>query len=140
MTAAKNKITRKSGLWSAAAFLIALMTWLIIHWPRGGLWYDEALTTYVATDSWRTLLRWCTQVDIQVPLHYVVLRLWAGLVGDSEFALRALSVFCAILAAAGLVAIGRRVTAQTGIGMIAGLFLGFLPGMLWIGYEVRAYA
>src|SRR5262245_11206316 len=103
----ETRSARHGGLWIAVALLIGFTGWLVIHWPRGGLWYDEALTTYVATDSWQTLWRWCTQVDIQVPLHYVVLRLWIGLAGDSEFALRLLSAFGAILAVAAMFAIAR---------------------------------
>ncbi len=120
--------------------LLGFMAWLAIHWPHNSLWYDEALTTYVATDSWATLWHWCTQVDIQVPFHYVVLRLWTWLAGDSEFALRMLSALCALLAVAGMIAIGRRVARKSGVGYAAAILLGAMPGMLWIAYEVRAYA
>jgi hypothetical protein len=37
------------------------------------------------------------------------LRLWATVLGDSEFALRLLSVFGALLAGAGMIAAGQRV-------------------------------
>src|SRR5258708_6705330 len=100
-------MTFRKSLWASIIALLIGLAWLVIHWPRGGFWYDEALTTYVATDSWATLWRWCTQVDIQVPFHYVVLRLWAALAGDSEFALRLLSALCILLAAAAMIAIGK---------------------------------
>jgi hypothetical protein len=84
-------------LWFAVLILLGVVAWLTYHFPHNSLWYDEALTTYVATDSWQTLIRWCTQVDIQVPFHYVALRLWTDVVGDSEFTLRLLSALCVVL-------------------------------------------
>src|SRR5260221_10343148 len=131
MSLANKTVRRSSVFGSAAALLIGFIGWLTIQWPHSGLWYDEALTAYVATDSWQTLWRWCTQVDIQVPFHYVVLRLWAGLVGDSEFCLRLLSVFCAIMAVAGMVAIGRRDAAGTRVRAESRGFLRAPPRTMW---------
>ncbi len=133
--------------WPAVLLLVGLIVWLVVHFPRAGLWYDEALTAFVATDSWATLWGWCTQIDIQVPLHYVVLRLWAGLVGQGELALRVISVFSVLLAVAAAAAIGRRVgrtmagdSSGNLLGVSTAALLAFMPGLLWIGYEVRAYA
>src|SRR5450432_3729926 len=105
-------VHRTANVWLRVALLLGGFAWLALHLPKGSLWYDEALTTYVATDSWQTLIRWCTQVDIQVPFHYVVLRLWSGALGDSEFVLRLLSAVCILLAAAGLLAVGRQLGRQ----------------------------
>ncbi len=127
---------RRIGL--ALAILIAFVAWLGVHWPHNGLWYDEALTHYVATHSWQTLWDWCTRVDIQVPFHYVVLRLWTMLVGDSEFTLRLLSALSMLLAVAGTLALGRRF--MKGLGPVAAILLGSMPGVLWVAYEVRAYS
>jgi mannosyltransferase len=145
----------------SALILFGLAAWLFIHFPHKSLWYDEALSTYVATDSWATLWRWCTQVDIQVPFHYVLLRLWTGLAGDTEFALRLLSAFSTLLAIAAALKVGLilgRVTLPrfpplskvwTGrwgvrsaytLAYATAILLGTMPGLLWIAYEVRAYA
>src|SRR5258708_13560063 len=93
--------------------LVGMVVMLAVGWPHGSLWYDESLTTYVATDSWQTLIRWCTQVDIQVPFHYIVLRLWTALVGDTEFTLHLLSALCVLLAIARPIASGRRLLEVT---------------------------
>jgi mannosyltransferase len=141
----RNKIARplpdRLSLWAALALLLLVATWLGIHYPNHSLWYDEALTTYVATDSWQTLWQWCTEVDIQVPFHYVALRLWAALLGQSEFALRLLSALAVLLAVAAVVACGRLLSKRRiWLGHIAALLFGLLPGLLWVAYEVRAYA
>ncbi|HVO42881.1 MAG TPA: glycosyltransferase family 39 protein [Aggregatilineales bacterium] len=131
--------TRKTIRGLSLLTLIGAFGWLVVRWPHGGFWYDEALTTYVATDSWATLWRWCTQVDIQVPFHYVVLRLWSYATGDSEFTLRLLSVFSTLLTLAAMLAIGRRFSRGL-TGIFAALLFVSTPGVLWVAYEVRAYA
>src|SRR5688500_9646779 len=113
--------------WLAVVILLCITAWLMLHFPHNSLWYDEALTTWVATDSWETLFRWCTQVDIQVPLHYIVLRLWTFAAGNSEFSLRLLSALCVILSAAGLMAATRQAAKNHSAGYAAALILATLP-------------
>ncbi len=126
-------------VWLYVAILLVVAVWLAIHWPHHSLWYDETLTTWVASGPWDRLIRWCTEVDIQVPLHYVVLRGWMSLFGRSEFALHLLSAMCGLLAVAGMMALARRLAGPLA-AVTAGLLLGLSPGFLWIAYEVRAYA
>src|SRR5215813_937116 len=133
----------RSGLWLYTATLLGITTWLAIHWPHGSLWYDETLTTWVASGTWSRLWAWCTQVDIQVPLHYVVLKAWMGLLGNSEFALHLLSTFCGLLAVAAVISLmGRLIGTSWGrfAAAATGILLGLSPGFLWVAYEVRAYA
>lgn len=127
-------------MWLAVAVLLGVVLALMLNFPHDSLWYDEALTAYVANDSWETLWRWCLQVDIQVPLHYIVLRGWSALIGDSEFALRALSALCVPLTVAAVIASGRIIVRRGSLGLAAGIFAGLLPGMYWVAYEVRAYS
>ncbi|MCE7947694.1 MAG: hypothetical protein DYG88_09730 [Chloroflexi bacterium CFX4] len=129
----------------ALAALLIVALGLILNFPHDSFWYDEALTTYVATDSWETLWRWCVEVDIQVPFHYVVLRLWAGVAGKSEFALRLLSAFAILLTAAAAINIGQRLGRRLGVqggglGLVCGVLITLSLGTLWVAYEVRAYA
>ncbi len=119
--------------------LLALVAWLGVHWPHGSLWYDETLTAWVAGGPLERLWTWCTQVDIQVPLHYVVLHGWMALAGNSEFALNLLSALCAMLAVAAFMALARRLLGQSG-ALAGSILLAATPGFLWVAYEVRAYA
>ncbi|HVO43142.1 MAG TPA: glycosyltransferase family 39 protein [Aggregatilineales bacterium] len=119
--------------------LLLVLIWLGLHWPQGSLWYDEGLTAWIVSGPWSRILSWCTQVDIQVPLHYVILKLWGVAAGNSEFALHAFSALCGLIAVAGIVAIARQ-AGGVGAGAAAGLLLGFSAGFVWIAYEVRAYA
>src|SRR5258706_10664468 len=129
----------RRSFWLMIAVLIGVLGWLAVHWPQHSLWYDETLTVWVASGPWDRLWHWCTQVDIQVPLHYIVLRGWMALFGRSEFAVHLLSTFCGLLAVAGLMALARRLAGTTA-AVIAGLLLGLSAGFLWVAFEVRAYA
>src|SRR5690242_11004683 len=94
--------------WRFPLILLVLICWLCIQWPHQSLWYDEALTTWVASGPWDRMIQWCTQVDIQVPLHYIVLRGAMAAAGNSEFVLHLVSVFSVMLAVAGSIALVRR--------------------------------
>lgn len=138
-------ISRKSrprDVWIALLALLSIAVVLMLNFPHSSFWYDEALTTYVATESWETLWRWCVEVDIQVPFHYIALRLWASVAGKSEFALRLPSAFAILLAGAGAIQVGRRLGRpfSASLGIACGVLLALSLGTLWIAYEVRAYA
>src|SRR5260221_10361358 len=124
-----------ANLWLIVTLLLGGFGWLLLHLPKGSLWYDEALTTYVATDSWQTLINWCTQVDIQVPFHYIVLRGLTAIAGDSEFSLHLLSALSVLMAVAGMMSVGRQIAQSKRVGYVAALLLGAMPGILWLGYE-----
>lgn len=134
-----NRVGYSTRLLILIAFLFTTIVLIVRNIPRTSLWYDEALTTWVARDSWATLWTWCTQIDIQVPFHYVLLRLWSDVAGDSEFVLRLLSAFGVVIAFAAVIRIGKELKA-TGIGVAAVLFMAMSWGVGWIAYEVRAYA
>jgi mannosyltransferase len=57
------------------------------------LWFDEAFSwRLVQFPFWEMLQR--NARDTTPPLHYVALKLWSSLLGDSPVALRSLSVLC----------------------------------------------
>src|SRR5262249_44962462 len=132
-------IIQPGGFVGSTAILLCFVAWLGLNWPHQGLWYDEALSVWVASGPWERLFNWCTRIDIQVPLHYIVMRGWMTLAGNSEFSLHLLSAFCGLLTVAGMVAFTKRLLGNRG-AILAALLLGFTPGFLWIAYEVRAYA
>lgn len=118
-------------------YLIITSTWLILHIPHDSLWYDETVNAYLATQSWSTIWQWSTQIDNQVPLHFVALKLWGMGVGYSEFSLRVFSMLCAMLASAGMIALAQQLKQQ---GLLATFFLSTSGGFLYAAGEVRVYA
>jgi len=126
-------------LWAAGLILLAIAAGLAAQWPERGLWYDETVNAYFAAQPWAALWEWCARIDNQVPLHFALLKLWAGVGGTSEFALRAVSYWSALLAAAGLLALGRRLGGATAGALAAGAF-AVTQSFAYAAFEVRPYA
>ena len=125
-------------LWAAGLILLAIAAGLAAQWPGRGLWYDETVNAYFAGQPWSALWEWCARIDNQVPLHFALLKLWAGAGGTSELALRAVSFWSALLAAAGLLALGRRLGGATAGALAAGAF-AVTQSFAYAAFEVRPY-
>lgn len=88
----------------AVAVITVERTWLALVQP---LWFDEAFTAAVAaTPNWRSFVQEAYN-DVAAPLYYALIRLWEGVAGPSDFALRAPALL-AILAA-GAIPIANRI-------------------------------
>lgn len=81
----------------AAALITVERTWLALAQP---LWFDESWTAAVAaTPDWRSFLGEAYN-DVNAPLYYALMRLWEGLAGPSDFALRAPALLAIVAAGA----------------------------------------
>ncbi|GIL09015.1 MAG: hypothetical protein BroJett033_5260 [Chloroflexota bacterium] len=127
-------------IWISALALLIGAASLVARWPERGLWYDETVNAYFASQSWSDLWKWTARIDNQVPLHFALLKLWASAAGTSEFALRAFSALCALLLLAGLIALGHRAGGRIAAGWWAAL--AFIPAQSFVyaAFEVRPYA
>ena len=125
-------------LWLSALLLWATTAWLVQQWPERGLWYDETVNAYFATQSWGDLWEWCTRIDNQMPLHFALLKGWGAFGGTSEFALRLPSVWSALLAVAALIALGRRL-GSSWTGWLAAAAFAVTQSFLYAAFEVRPY-
>ncbi|MBN1200447.1 MAG: hypothetical protein JXJ20_01200 [Anaerolineae bacterium] len=130
----------RRALWLSALLLLLVTVELAVSWPDRSLWYDETVNAYFSERSWPDIWEWCTEIDNQVPLHFVLLKLWGGAAGTGEFSLRAFSAGCAILSVAGVIALGRRIGGMPLAGWLAGLAYALCQGFLYAAFEVRTYA
>ncbi len=132
----KRVITKWHLVVIAAAVLAGgLSLWL----SRGqSIWFDENYSILLARHSFHDLLA-LTAVDAHPPFYYVLLKLWAGLFGWSEVALRSLSALCLAGAVAGMLVLVRRLFSMR-VAVIIAPLLVLAPFLLRYGYEVRMYA
>ena len=130
----------RHGLWLSTILLLAIAFWVIRQWPDRGLWYDETVNGYFARQSWSAIWDWCTRIDNQVPLHFLLLKVWGSLAGTGEFALRAFSVLWGILAAAGVLALGKRAGHTWMAGLLSAAVFTLTQSFLYAAFEVRPYA
>ena len=89
---------------AAVAVITVERTWLALALP---LWFDESFTAAVAaTPNWRSFVQEAYN-DVAAPLYYALMRLWEGLAGPSDFALRAPALLAVL--AAGAIPIASRI-------------------------------
>src|SRR5690606_6102407 len=82
-----------------------------------------------------------TASDIHPPLYYLALRGWRELLGESEFALRALSAFAGVATVAGVLALGRAAAPhRPALALAAGLLTAVNGALVYYSQEARMYA
>jgi uncharacterized membrane protein len=112
---------------------------------ESNIWYDEGLAVWAARQSPADIAAW-TSADVHPPLYFWLLHGWRLLVGDSEFAVRWLSVAIGLLAVAVTFTLARRLTrdpsAQSVIPAIAFVAMAALATSrfhIWWSQEARMY-
>jgi mannosyltransferase len=108
----------------------------ITYLDRQSIWYDEGLSIYYTQGSLGQVLQAVSQSD-HPPLHTVMLKLWMALCGDSEFSVRMLSVWWALIAIALLYRLANQFSPST--GWIAALLMALSPFGIWYAQETRGY-
>ena len=112
------------------------------------MWWDESLSHYRATQSIpfilsnQILLKLgpddVRTVDNHPPLYFVLLRMVVLAAGDSEFAMRFLSLVCSVLIVPLTYLCGRRLFGP-GTGLLSALIASISPLYLWYQQEMRPY-
>ncbi len=102
------------------------------------LWYDEAVSAWLASMSLPDLVRW-TAHDIQPPLYYVLLHAWMRGVGTSEWALRFFSAWWGVLVVALGAALARRLTRSRVAATLAAVLFTLAPWNVYYSQEARMY-
>jgi mannosyltransferase len=115
---------------------------------KPSLWGDEGWSLYRARASWADLLRGrivlrslqpIEATDVHPPLYFMALKIWIGLAGDREFALRFPSVFASILMIPVAWAAGRRLR-EPAAAWAGAILTAASPLYFWYAQEARMYA
>lgn len=101
------------------------------------LWGDEAWALYANTIGLARLTME-TGRDIHPPLYYYLVYGWTRLAGESEFALRYLSVFAGTLLVAAVVVLGRRLAGPR-MGLLAAAVMVLAPFAVHYSQEARPF-
>lgn len=126
--------------WWMAATLAGVITYTIIMILSAGqsIWFDEGYSILLAKKSFGELMA-LTAVDAHPPFYYLLLKLWGGVFGFGEFALRSLSAILMGGAVAAMLALIKKAFGSRA-ALVAVPFLILAPFVLRYGYEVRMYA
>jgi len=122
------------------SFLIFLVNFLFKEYRAGitGLSYDECFSAYFAQASVGEIIKF-SETDPNPPLYLIILHYWIDLFGDSEYAIRMLSVLANSAAAALFYLFCRRFfNWQTGI--FAALMYLTSNEIYYYSQEARTYS
>lgn len=110
----------------------------IIALGSQSIWLDEAHSVWVAHMSpagiWRAVAD-----DVHPPLYFLALHYWMVLAGDSEFAVRLLSVIFGCLSVAAIYQIGKTLFDRE-TGLLCALFLAVTRMQVEFSQEARMYS
>lgn len=119
--------------------IVLLGSWARFHaLDRQSIWTDEAISVTWASQDVATAIRTTAQ-DVHPPLHYILLHFWIQAVGQSEFAVRALSAFLGILAIPLIYRLGQDFRGRL-LGLIASLLAALSSYLIYYSQEARAYS
>lgn len=131
---------RDSHFWAPIAVGLLAVSLSVARSGIPGLWRDEVATLVMASRPTDELWRSLGSIDAVHGAYYLVIKAWLSMVGVvSPASLRFPSAICVGLAAAFVVAIGRRL-ASLWAGVLAGLVFLALPRVTWMGAEARSAA
>ncbi|MFP3896952.1 MAG: glycosyltransferase family 39 protein [Anaerolineales bacterium] len=110
-------------------------------WSLAGpaLWWDEGNNAYFAHQGLPDLVRMSRMTnDTNPPAHRLALNLWLGVLGDSAYNLRLLSVLCGVLIIPLIFAWGRWLGGDA-VGLLAALLWAVSPVAIYYSREAKAY-
>jgi uncharacterized membrane protein len=102
------------------------------------LWFDETISVFFAQQSVARLLSLLPANDPHPPLHYLLLHLWIGWLGDGEAAVRGLSVLISVPVVLATWLFGRRVIGAWP-ALFAAAIVAVAPSQVAAGQEARMY-
>jgi 4-amino-4-deoxy-L-arabinose transferase-like glycosyltransferase len=100
------------------------------------IWFDEAYSIYVANQPVWDII---TGIEpSHLPFYFVLLKVWMFLFGQSEVAVRLLSVVFGVALIPALFLLARRMFGQP-IGLITSFFAAISPFLIYYSQETRPY-
>ncbi|MBN8639957.1 MAG: glycosyltransferase family 39 protein, partial [Anaerolineae bacterium] len=122
------------------ALLILLLAAALRFYNLGAqsFWNDEGNSYVQATRSFAAIAANAAR-DIHPPGYYWLLAIWRVLVGESEFALRALSAFASVISVALAYVVGQRLSGDLA-ARTAALLTAINTFSLYYAQETRMYA
>lgn len=129
---------KRAFFWSLVLVLLIAFGARVYQLDHQSFWNDEGNSVSLSSRSIQLIIEG-TASDVHPPLYYLVLRGWWPLVGQSDFALRYISVTAGVLQVAATVAIGRIWLSRAG-ALGVGILVALSPPLVYYSQEARMYA
>ncbi len=130
------------GLAASAGPAVALTAFGLRCWLLGApsLWYDEGVSWSLARQPLTAMLAQLAHADFNPPLYIALLHGWLGPAGDSEYALRYLSVIAGTLVAPLCWVLARRLFRSRAAAATAATLAATSVFLIDYSQEARGYA
>ncbi len=138
MTCPTPKRTIATG-WAAVLILLLAFGLRVWRLSSQSFWWDESYSAMVASGSLRSIVATLAREDFHPPLHYFILHYWMRVAGQSEFALRYVSVTLGVLTVAAAWITATRLLSPSA-APIATLIFAFSPFLWYYSQEARMFA
>ncbi len=110
----------------------------LLYWTQS-LWRDEAFSVWIAKDGiQQAIVR--TSGDFNPPLYYILLSIWMSLFGNSEVALRGLSVMAFLLFLIVVYRFSRILFRSQKAAVYTTLLMLTNPMLVYFAFELRMYS
>ncbi|TYT24038.1 flippase-like domain-containing protein [Dictyoglomus thermophilum] len=131
-----NKNAKKSSL----LFIITIIGFLlrIFKITERSLWLDEAITAQVSQSGILGIILNRSQTGIHPPLYFILVYFWTRIFGDSELALRSLSMIFGVLSIPLLYKLVKKIFDET-TALISSLIFALSPFLIYFSQEARMY-
>ncbi|WP_347555512.1 hypothetical protein [Robbsia sp. KACC 23696] len=129
-----------AAVWAIVALAVAMR---LPELSSRSFWTDEAYSFWFSSLSWHDLWHTTPQYETHPPFYYSILKLWMGVVGSSEAAMRTLSVIASVATIALAANAPRWIKPGARaeyIGLIAGGLLAINAGSIEYAQQARPYA
>jgi len=124
--------------WGAPSLILLIAFGLrLCRLGDANLWWDEALAIWGVRKGLLGVTLW-TAGDVHPPLYFWSLWGWVQLAGESEFAMRMLSLAFGVLTVAVVYSLGSLVGGRT-VGSLAALLTSLSRFHIWWSQEMRMY-
>lgn len=128
---------KKSDIFIIASGLIVFLAITLATITKSSVWFDEAFGAYLIRFDFWDIARY-TAADVHPPLYYWLLKGWSLLFGNSELALRSMSVlFGCVSIAIGYLLVKRLFSRKA--AAISMFFMVLSPMFIRYSQEMRMY-
>jgi len=110
----------------------------VYHLGHQSLWDDEAKSVWVSSWPVTEILVEQSQHE-HPPLHYLLLHCWMPLTGESEFAVRFVSLFFGLLSVPMIYKLGKALGTNHIFGLLAAFVAAISPFWVYFSQETRMY-
>ena len=127
-------------LWAVVLLALALR---LIGLTERPIWHDEGYSLWFSSRDWAYLWGEVPTFETHPPFYYSLLKMWRGIAGSSEFALRVFSVIASVLVIPLVYASARHAyPGEDGkrLGLLAALLAATWSFQIDYAQEARPYA